>query len=146
MTQQSVCWQDLETLELLMPEKIQRVFAFGPSATGKSHFGFALARKLGVEAYAVTLNQDTSAAELIGYYLPDGQGGARWRAGLGALARSFAQQLHDGFPHFGAPRVRVPLGITDQLDTRTKLETAKYDPRGLRHCFPCRRHLGVELV
>ena len=126
-TQTSVCWQDLETLELLMPDTVQRVLVFGPAATGKTYFPHALAAKLGIGCYDVTLNQDTSSVDLIGCHMPDGSGGVKWLDGPVASAmREGAMLVLNEVDDVGPDAATILFAVLDNVETaRISLPTGE---------------------
>lgn len=60
----------------------QVIFLTGPAGTGKTSFGEQVAARTGRPFVRISCHQDTSAASIMGGFLPDGQGGFRWSDGV----------------------------------------------------------------
>jgi ATP-dependent 26S proteasome regulatory subunit len=75
------CWRDLHNLLAVIPGDLERILLYGLPGPGKSYFGKVLADYLERHFYVSPFYQDMSPADLIGCYLPDGEGGAKWHDG-----------------------------------------------------------------
>lgn len=82
-------WDDYEVEEdgghmfaATVVEHCRTAMLVGPPGTGKSYLARQVGLKLGMEVMVVPMTSDTSAADLIGYYVPNSDGeGWRWNPG-----------------------------------------------------------------
>ena len=66
----------------LVVKHARTAMLIGPPGTGKSYLARKVGRDLGMEVMVVPMTADTSAADLIGYYVPNSDGeGWRWNPG-----------------------------------------------------------------
>lgn len=70
------CW----TLANAIAGAVRKAIFWGPPATGKTFAGQNLGKKEGQETVSVTLTDETTAADLIGYYIQTDKG-FRWNDG-----------------------------------------------------------------
>lgn len=73
---QNQWWNDLEAIMDYEP----RILMYGPPGTGKTTSGFRDALKKKQAVYSVTLNEDTSAQEILGHFVIKG-GDTKWHDG-----------------------------------------------------------------
>ena len=73
------CWNLLSKVLPVTP----RVLLYGPPGTGKTFIANTEGLKKDQEVYQTTLTQDSTAAELLGHYVPNENGAFEWLDGLG---------------------------------------------------------------
>tara|TARA_R100000458_G_scaffold22476_1_gene20151 strand:+ start:5344 stop:6057 length:714 start_codon:yes stop_codon:yes gene_type:complete len=76
------CWNLLSKVLPVTP----RVLLYGPPGTGKTFIANTEGLKKDQEVYQTTLTQDSTAAELLGHYVPNENGAFEWLDGLGVKA------------------------------------------------------------
>ncbi len=76
------CWNLLSKVLPVTP----RVLLYGPPGTGKTYFANTEGLKENQQIYQTTLTQDSTAAELLGHYVPNESGAFDWLDGIGIKA------------------------------------------------------------
>jgi len=77
---ESDCWYLAS--EIILSNSFKRILLYGPPGTGKTYFG---KQALG-NCEVLTLTNETSVSEILGHYLPVGQGQFKWVDGYGIRA------------------------------------------------------------
>jgi MoxR-like ATPase len=99
MTQENTVWSLLEKVIPHTP----RLLLFGIPGTGKSYQASNLSVKKEQQVYTTTLTHDSTAAELMGHYVPTDTGSFEWIDGLGIRAwREGARLVINEIDHAGA--------------------------------------------
>ena len=112
MTQENTVWSLLEKVIPHTP----RLLLFGIPGTGKSYQASNLSVKKEQQVYTTTLTHDSTAAELMGHYVPTDTGSFEWIDGLGIRAWREGARLVINLEKLGdALRDRFP--VTMKIDT-----------------------------
>lgn len=76
------CWNLLSKVLPATP----RILLYGPPGTGKTYIANTEGLKKNQEVYQTTLTQDSTAAEMLGHYVPNDSGAFQWLDGIGIKA------------------------------------------------------------
>lgn len=76
------CWDLLSKVLPVTP----RVLLYGPPGTGKTYIANTEGLRENQDVFQTTLTQDSTAAELLGHYVPNESGAFEWLDGLGIKA------------------------------------------------------------
>ena len=91
-----------------------RVLLYGVPGTGKTHQAVLTNLPINKQVFQTTLTADSSATELVGHYIPDGDGGFEWNDGIGMKAwRTGGRLVINEIDHAGIDVMSVLYAILD---------------------------------